>query len=115
MATNHILKDSVWFSTRELRVRKTHEPTLAIVDRKDKIIHFSRLLVLKVVVVFWRKYTEMADKEAAIALCPHSKAGEVMYRNIFPVAMRSELASEFSCDGIVLECCRYLICWNCWE
>jgi hypothetical protein len=84
MATNHILKDSAWFSTRELRARKTHEPTLATVNRKDKIIHFSRLLVLKVVVVFWRKHAEMADKEAAIALCPHNKAGEVMHGNIFP-------------------------------
>jgi hypothetical protein len=101
MATNHILKDSVWFSTRELRVRKTHEPTLAIVDRKDKIIHFSRLLVLEVVVVFLRKYTEMADKEAAIALCPHNKAGEVMYRNIFPVAIISEMSSEVSSDDII--------------
>jgi hypothetical protein len=101
MATNHILKDSVWFSTRELRARKTHEAMLATVDRKDKVIHFSRLLVLEALVASWRTYKEITDKDAAIALCPHNKAGEVMYRNIFPVAIISEMSSEDSSDGII--------------
>jgi hypothetical protein len=74
---------------------------LATVDRKDKIIHFSRSLVLEVLVVSWITYTEIADKEAAIALCPHNKAGEVMYRKIFPVAIRSEMSSELSSDDII--------------
>jgi hypothetical protein len=43
----------------------------------------------------------MTDKEAAIALCPHNKTGEVMHKNIFPVAIRSEMSSsELSSDGI---------------
>ena len=102
MATNHILKDSgVSFPALELRSRKNNEKRLATVDRKDKIIHFSRSLVLEVLVVSWITYTEMADKEAAVALCPNNKAGEVIYRKIFPVAIRSVMSSELSSDGMV--------------
>jgi trimethylamine:corrinoid methyltransferase-like protein len=103
MAATRILKTAaVWVSTREPRARNPHEPMLATVDRKDKMVHFSRFLVVEVLVVSWRTYTEMADNEAAMALCPDNKAGEVMYRNIFPVAMRSEMSSEFSADGIMI-------------
>ena len=103
MATNHILKDAsgVSFSALELMSRKIHEKKLARVDRKDKIIHLPRSLVIEVLVVFWITYTEMADKEAAVALCPHNKAGEVMYRKIFPVAIISEISCELTSDGMI--------------
>ena len=103
MATNHILKDAsgVSFLVFELSFRKNDEAILATVDRKDMIIHFSRFLVLEVLVVSWITYTEMADKEAAIALCPHNKAGEVMYRKIFPVAIISEISCELTSDGMI--------------